>query len=41
MDETSFEKSGRFERLRGDLETMVEALIAGLLGLAVPRAAAE
>ncbi len=41
MDETSFEKSGRFERLRGDLETMVEALIAGLSGLAIPRAAAE
>jgi N-formylglutamate amidohydrolase len=41
MDETSFEKSGGFERLRTDLESMVEALIAGLSGLAVPRAAAE
>lgn len=41
MDETSFEKSGGFERLRGDLEAMVGALIAGVPGLAVPRAAAE
>ena len=41
MDETSFEKSGGFERLRGDLEAMVGALITGISGLAVPRAAAE
>ena len=41
IDETSFEKSGGFERLRGDLEAMVGALIAGVSGLAVPRAAAE
>jgi hypothetical protein len=41
MDETSFEKSAGFARLRGDLETMVGALIAGVSGLAVPRAAAE
>ena len=41
MDETSFEKSAGFERLRGDLEAMVQALIAGISGLAIPRAAAE
>jgi N-formylglutamate amidohydrolase len=41
MDETSFEKSNGFERLRGDLEAMVRALIAGISGLATPRAAAE
>ena len=41
MDETSFGKSEGFERLRGDLEAMVNALIAGVSGLAVPRAAAE
>ena len=41
MDETSFERSAEFERLRGGLEAMVLALIAGISGLAVPRAAAE
>jgi len=41
MDETSFERSVGFERLRGDLEAMVNALIAGIPTLAVPRAAAE
>jgi N-formylglutamate amidohydrolase len=41
MDETSFEKSGGFERLRDDLEAMVAALITGIPSLAVPRAAAE
>jgi N-formylglutamate amidohydrolase len=41
MDETSFEKSVGFERLRGDLEAMVHALITGVPGLAIPRAAAE
>jgi N-formylglutamate amidohydrolase len=41
MDETSFDKSEGFERLRGDLEAMVNALVAGVSGLAVPRAAAE
>lgn len=40
MDETSFEKSDGFERLRSDLEAMVRALIAGISGLAMPRAAA-
>jgi N-formylglutamate amidohydrolase len=41
MDETSFDKSEGFERLRGDLEAMVNALVVGVSGLAVPRAAAE
>ena len=41
MDETSFEKSSGFMRLKGDLETMVKALTAGIPGLAIPRAAAE
>jgi N-formylglutamate amidohydrolase len=41
MDETSFDRSEGFARLRGDLEAMVNALIAGVSGLAVPRAAAE
>jgi N-formylglutamate amidohydrolase len=41
MDETNFEKSAGFERLVSDLEAMVRALMAGITGLAVPRAAAE
>src|SRR3990170_371580 len=41
MDETSFDKSSGFERLRGDLEAMVRALGAGIPRLASPRAAAE
>jgi N-formylglutamate amidohydrolase len=41
MDETSFEKSAGFDRLRNDLEAMVRALMAGVPGLTVPRAAAE
>jgi N-formylglutamate amidohydrolase len=41
MDETSFEKSAGFERLRDDLEATARALIAGVGTLAVPRAAAE
>jgi N-formylglutamate amidohydrolase len=41
MDETSFDKSAGFERLRSDLEAMVRVLAAGISGLAVPRAAAE
>ena len=41
MDEASFEKSAGFSRLCGNLEAMVHALIAGISGLAVPRAAAE
>ena len=41
MDETSFEKSAGFERLRADLETMVHRLVPGVPGLAIPRAAAE
>jgi N-formylglutamate amidohydrolase len=41
MDETSFEKSEGFGRLRDDLEAMVRALVTGSSGLAIPRAAAE
>jgi N-formylglutamate amidohydrolase len=41
MDERSFEKSASFERLRSGLETMVRALVLGVRGLTVPRAAAE
>ena len=41
MDETSFDKSAGFDRLRGDLEAMVQAVTPGILGLAIPRAAAE
>jgi N-formylglutamate amidohydrolase len=41
MDETNFEKSEGFERLRSDLLTMVQALAAYVPSLAAPRAAAE
>jgi N-formylglutamate amidohydrolase len=41
MDETSFDKSAGFDRLRVDLEAMVQAVAPGILGLAIPRAAAE
>jgi N-formylglutamate amidohydrolase len=41
MNETSFEKSAGFERLRAGLESMVRALVPGIPGLAIPRAAAE
>ncbi|HXG78629.1 MAG TPA: N-formylglutamate amidohydrolase [Methyloceanibacter sp.] len=41
MDETSFEKCSGFARLKEDLESMVRALIAGVSGLEIPRAAAE
>jgi N-formylglutamate amidohydrolase len=41
MDESSFEKSSGFDRVRGDLECMVHALIAATSSLAIPRAAAE
>ena len=41
MDETSFAKSPGFDRIRCDLEAMVRALMAGVIGLAIPRAAAE
>ncbi len=41
MDETSFEKSNGFSRLHEDLKTVVRAMMAGVSGLAVPRAAAE
>ena len=41
MDETSFEKSAGFNRLRADLETMIRGLVPGVPRLAIPRAAAE
>ncbi len=41
MDETSFAKSPGFDRIRCDLEAMVRALMGGVMGLAIPRAAAE
>jgi N-formylglutamate amidohydrolase len=41
MNETSFDKSPGFERLKRDLEHMVRALMAIVPGLAIPRAAAE
>lgn len=41
MNETSFEKSTGFDRLRDSLEAMARALIPGIPGLAIPRAAAE
>ncbi|MGH6866430.1 MAG: N-formylglutamate amidohydrolase [Methyloceanibacter sp.] len=41
MDETKFEKSSGFERLKRDLSTMVQALVTGLPRLEIPRAAAE
>jgi N-formylglutamate amidohydrolase len=41
MNETSFAKSAGFDRLRAGLETMVRALVPGIPGLAIPRAAAE
>jgi N-formylglutamate amidohydrolase len=41
MNETSFDKSRGFERLRRDLEQMVRVVMAGVPGRAIPRAAAE
>lgn len=41
MDEQSFEKSMGFTRLRAALETVMSALAPRILGLAIPRAAAE
>jgi N-formylglutamate amidohydrolase len=41
MDERSFEKSEGFTRLRVSLETAMHALVPRILGLAIPRAAAE
>jgi N-formylglutamate amidohydrolase len=40
MNETSFDKSPGFARLKRDLEHMVRALMASVPGLAIPRAAA-
>jgi N-formylglutamate amidohydrolase len=41
MDETSFERSPGFDRLKRDLEQMAGALAACVAGLKMPRAAAE
>jgi len=41
MDEQSFQKSPGFTRLRASLETVVRALVPGISGLAIQRAAAE
>jgi N-formylglutamate amidohydrolase len=41
MNETSFDKSPGFDRLKRDLEHVVRALMAGVPGIAIPRAAAE
>ncbi len=41
MDETTFEKSDRFAGIREALTTMVRALLQGVPGLTIPRAAAE
>jgi N-formylglutamate amidohydrolase len=41
MNETSFDKSRGFERLKRDLEQMVRALMTIVPGLTIPRAAAE
>jgi len=41
MDETTFEKSAAFDKLRAGLETMMQGLVPGIPGLAIPRAAAE
>ena len=41
MNETTFDKSSGFDRIRRDLEGMVRAVMASLPGIAIPRAAAE
>jgi len=41
MDESTFEKSRRFEEIRETLESVIRALIPGIPDLTVPRAAAE
>ncbi len=41
MNETTVEKSGRFDRLRDALEAMVRTLVPSVPGLIIPRAAAE
>ncbi len=41
MDETTFEKSDRFAGIHEALTTMVRALLQGVPGLTIPRAAAE
>lgn len=41
MDETTFERTARFEALRDKLETMIRSLMPGVADIIVPRAAAE
>ena len=41
MDESTFEKSPRFEEIRETLESVIRAVIPGIPDLTVPRAAAE
>ncbi|MCB1443750.1 MAG: N-formylglutamate amidohydrolase [Methyloceanibacter sp.] len=41
MDESTFEKSPRFEEIRETLESVIRAFIPGIPDLTVPRAAAE
>jgi N-formylglutamate amidohydrolase len=41
MNETTFDKSPGFERLKRDLAGMVRAVVAAVPGIAIPRAAAE
>lgn len=41
MNETTFEKTDRFEGVRDSLETMVRRLLQGVPELTIPRAAAE
>ena len=41
MDESTFEKSPRFEEIRETLESVIRSLIPGIPDLTVPRAAAE
>jgi hypothetical protein len=41
MNETTFDKSPGFDRIKRDLEGMVRALMASVPAIAIPRAAAE
>jgi N-formylglutamate amidohydrolase len=41
MNETTFDKSSGFDRIRRDLEGMARAVMAAIPGIDIPRAAAE
>jgi N-formylglutamate amidohydrolase len=41
MNETTFDKSSGFDRIRRDLEGMARAVMAAIPGIGIPRAAAE